>query len=65
MPNSEFNQIFKTTHLSDIEEDAVGLAAMRANVEYYQALCDKARRTHQEYLTALNEWQSRIERLKK
>jgi len=63
MPNSEFNQIFNTTNLPDEEFDAMGQAALTANVEYYQALCAKARRTHQEYLTALTFWQSKLDRL--
>jgi hypothetical protein len=65
MPNSEINQTFNTSHLPEDEFDSVGQAAMLANVEYYQALCAKARASHAQYLKAMTAWQERLDRLKK
>jgi len=63
--NSEFNQISQTSHLSEDDVDLMGQAALTANVEYYRALCDKARRTHQEYVAARDFWQSRLDKITK
>ena len=65
MPNSEINQKFETCHLPEEATDPVGQAAMLANVEYYQALCDKARASHAQYLKAMTFWQERLDRLTK
>ena len=65
MPNSEINQTFNTSNLPEDELDAVGQAAMLANIEYYQALCAKARDSHDKYLQAMTAWQERLDKLTK
>lgn len=65
MPNSEFNQTPHIPYLPEDKFDAFGQAALTANVEYYKALCDKARRTHQEYLAARDFWQSKLNKITK
>lgn len=63
--NSEFNQTPHMSYLPDETQDPVGQAAMLANVEYYKALCDKARQTHKEYLAARDFWQSKLNKIAK
>lgn len=65
MANSELFQKMTTSYLDDEGFDGMGQAALTANVEYYAALCAKARKTHQEYLEALTFWQSKLDKISK
>jgi len=78
--NSELNQNFTTSNLSyevertmdeylaEVHEDnlgAVGRAACEANRDYYQSLVTKAWKSYNEYQTARELWQNKLNKLTK
>jgi len=67
--NSELNQIFNTSNLSDIDNiiknnaAALGRAATEATRDYYRSLAESALANHREYQRLVEIQQQRLDRL--